>query len=289
MATSGNSSEKDRSEIVIDGRQNTIALSIAHLLIGLFPNDTVRDLLNAILDALTQPEFDYWGEVKDEVMLLVGQYINEHNINQVEVYQEDLQTLMRRYNDAPVDSDGTYPDKNQQAAALSTSIITHRYLIEAAVLPQSMILHFEDISSIHIVVLKDAAETYSFEGYPPSQWWVDLDKQLEHYIAYAEYLEESLRTWRISVLTCETYTSGNYVVFMARDGVTGEESECRELEGTTGCENHCANFVTHKSIEVEKFLLVKTMDVISAWKELKQQTEEIIGSASGFYDPRNEK
>lgn len=68
-----------------------------HQLIGLIPNQTVQELLNVIIDTLTQEEFDYWGEVKDEVMLLVGQYINEHNMNQIEVYQDDLVTLMDRY------------------------------------------------------------------------------------------------------------------------------------------------------------------------------------------------
>lgn len=64
---------------------------------------------------------------------------------------------LRRYNEAPAESDN-YPDKNQQATALSTSIIAHRYLVEAALLPESMILHFQDISSIHTVVLKVSGE-----------------------------------------------------------------------------------------------------------------------------------
>lgn len=67
-----------------------------HQLVGLIPNQTVQQLINVIIDTLTKEEFDYWGEVKDEVMLVVGQYINEHNMNQVEVYQEDLVTLMDR-------------------------------------------------------------------------------------------------------------------------------------------------------------------------------------------------
>lgn len=62
-------------------------------------------------------------------------------------------STLHRYLSAPEESDN-YPDKNQQASALSTSIITHRYLVEAAVYPESMILHFEDISSIHALVLK---------------------------------------------------------------------------------------------------------------------------------------
>ena len=61
--------------------------------------------------------------------------------------------LLPRYSEAPVESN-TYPDKNVQAAALSTSVISHRYLTEAALEKESMILHFEDIASIHIVILK---------------------------------------------------------------------------------------------------------------------------------------
>lgn len=273
----------------IDGKENTIATAVAHQLNGEFPGETVLELLMAILVALRTPEFDYWGEVKDEVIAMVGQYINQHNINQVEVYQEDLQTLMYRYYQAPVETNGTYPNKNQQAAALSTSIIAHRYLIEAAVLPQSMILHFEDISSIHIVVLKDAAETYSFEGYPPSQWWVDLSEELDHYIAYAKYLSTTLREWRIGMLTCDSHSSGKYVIYVASDAVTGEVSECKELEGTTGCENHCKNFFDHKNLEVDKFLSVKMVDVVAAWEQLKVEADDIIGQVSSYYDPKGNK
>lgn len=76
--------------------ETTIALAIVHQLIGLVPDETVQQLLYVILEALTTQDFDYWGEVKDEVMSLVGQYINEHNMNQVKVYQKDLATLIDR-------------------------------------------------------------------------------------------------------------------------------------------------------------------------------------------------
>ena len=76
--------------------ETTIALAIVHQLIGLIPDETVQQLLIVILEALNEEDFDYWGEVKDEVMALVGQYINEHNMNQVKVYQKDLATLIDR-------------------------------------------------------------------------------------------------------------------------------------------------------------------------------------------------
>ncbi|XP_050711388.1 uncharacterized protein LOC126995666 [Eriocheir sinensis] len=289
-STSGAAVPKPRDTEVIDGRTTTIALAIVHQLVGLIPNETVQQLINVIIDTLTQEEFDYWGEVKDEVMLVVGQYINEHNMNQVEVYQEDLVTLLDRYNRAPVESD-SYPDKNQQAAALSTSIITHRYLVEAALLPESMILHFEDISSIHVVVLKDAADTYSYEGMSPSRWWVDLDEELEHYIAYGRSLRTSLREKRIGLVTCDVdradkTCSSCYDTFVARDGVTGEESVCKQLHGNTECESHCDLFLLHKESEVDHFMSTKVNDVISGWEELKELASSNAAAASRYYDPK---
>lgn len=58
-----------------------------------------------------------------------------------------------RYMEAPVES-STYPDKNTVANSLSTSIIANRFLVEAGERPQSMIIHYADIASIHILVLK---------------------------------------------------------------------------------------------------------------------------------------
>ncbi|XP_042216951.1 uncharacterized protein LOC121862700 [Homarus americanus] len=276
----------------IDGKNTTIALAIIHQLIGLIPNETVKALLFTIIDALTKKDFDYWGEVKDDVAALVGQYINAHNMHQVEVYQTDLVSLMERYNNAPVESD-IYPDKNHQAAALSTSIITHRYLIEAAELPQSMILHFEDISSIHVVVLKDAAVTYSFEGHEPSRWWVDLDEELDHYITYGKKLEGNLHEWRQAMISChETYNDNSrpwlgakYDTFIVTDLVTGEVSTCKQLEGTHDCENHCDLYRQHKENEVGMFTAAKVNSVLDTWVELKNVSSHYAGQASRFYNP----
>ncbi|XP_037794772.1 LOW QUALITY PROTEIN: uncharacterized protein LOC119590084 [Penaeus monodon] len=290
------SSPLPKEHEVIDGRKTTIALAIAHQLLGLIPNETVQELLNTILDALDQEAFDYWGQVKDEVTALVGDYINAHNMHQVEVYQQDLQTLMDRYNQAPVESD-SYPDKNQQAAALSTSIIAHRYLVEAAELPQSMILHFEDISSIHVIVLKDAAETYSFPDLPPSRWWVDLDEELDHYIAYGKSLKvdlgkledgeghvpEGLRGRLVYQLGVDWRRVLRYVHGQRR--VTGEESTCTQLHGTQDCETHCDVFKAHKEQEVTVFLSAKVNDVIAAWEQLKEIAAANAAVASRYYDP----
>lgn len=283
--TSVGSSPLPQEEEIIDGRKTTIALAISHYLVGLIPNETVQDLLNSILAVFEEEEFDYWGIVKEQVEQVVGAYINEHNMHQVEVYQSDLETLLDRYNKAPVESDGTYPDKNQQAAALHASIITHRYLTEAAKYPESMILHFEDISSIHAVVLKDAAETYSFEGLPPSAWWIDLNDAMDHYIAYGTDLRSSLATWRMEQVTCEVVTGSKFDEYIARDLVTGEESKCLEVHGTESCTNHCDFFTQYKQHDLDLFMANKVNDVIAAWKELKQLAEENVVGASRYHDP----
>nr|XP_053648333.1 uncharacterized protein LOC128699627 [Cherax quadricarinatus] len=290
MVTLTATAPRTTSEI-IDGKQTTIALAVAHLLIGLIPNETVQGLLVTIIDALTQEDFDYWEEVKDDVTALVGQYINEHNMHQVEVYQNDLVTLMDRYNNAPVSSD-TYPDKNQQATALSTSIVTHRYLIEAAELPQSMMLHFEDISSIHVTVLKDVAETYSVEGHPPSRWWVDLDEELDHYIGYGRGLQVDLRDWRLGMVICSVDVVGvfrRYDVYTATDLVTGEVSTCQQLHGADDCSDHCALFRQHKANEVQVFMAAKVDDVLSSWELLKNISSVYAATSSRFYDPVRER
>ncbi|KAG0712794.1 hypothetical protein GWK47_017676 [Chionoecetes opilio] len=296
-ASLGAAAPKPFATETIDGRKTTIALAIVHQLIGLIPDETVQQLLSVILEALMKEDFDYWGEVKDEVMALVGQYINGHNMNQIEVYQEDLTTLVDRYNKAPAES-ATYPDKNKQAATLSTSIITHRYLVEAATLPESMILHFQDISSIHIVVLKDAAETYSYEGMPPSRWWVDLDEELQHYIAYGKGLKKGLREKRLALVTCHVDHASSlctsfewagaqcYDTFTASDAVNGEMSVCKQLPGSSDCEEHCDLFRAHKEYEVDLFMSSKVNDVISGWEHLKEIASSNADMASRYYDPR---
>ena len=56
-------------------------------------------------------------------------------------------------------SDGTYPDKNIVADSITTSIITNRFLVEAALMPWSMAIHFTDIASVHILILKVCGES----------------------------------------------------------------------------------------------------------------------------------
>lgn len=73
----------------------TIALAAAHQIQGTV-TETVIDLLGAIIEALTQEEIDYWGEVEADVVAMVGEYVNAQNMVQVRIYQEDLVDLMYR-------------------------------------------------------------------------------------------------------------------------------------------------------------------------------------------------
>merc|ERR1719452_441301 len=64
------------------------------------------------------------------------------------------------YKRSPVHGDGSYPSKNTQADAIHSSIVTNRYLVEAAEMPWSLSLHLVDIASVHLMILKDAAKSY---------------------------------------------------------------------------------------------------------------------------------
>lgn len=62
--------------------------------------------------------------------------------------------IIHSYERSPVEGDGTYPNKNVQADAITTSIISNRFLVEAALMPWSLTLYFVDIASVHLMILK---------------------------------------------------------------------------------------------------------------------------------------
>lgn len=62
--------------------------------------------------------------------------------------------------------------------------------------------------------------------------------------------------------------------------MTGEESECVQLEGTDSCEQHCSLFYQHKSHEVDVFMSAKVNDVLDAWQELKDLADQYASTAS---------
>jgi hypothetical protein len=61
--------------------------------------------------------------------------------------------MCSRYGHAPVSS-STYPDKNTVANSVSTAIVANRFLVEAVEWPYSMMLHYADIASMHLMVLQ---------------------------------------------------------------------------------------------------------------------------------------
>ena len=65
-----------------------------------------------------------------------------------------MNVIIISYKRSPVHGDGSYPSKNTQADAIHSSIVTNRYLVEAAEMPWSLSLHLVDIASVHLMILK---------------------------------------------------------------------------------------------------------------------------------------
>jgi len=282
------------SLIPIDGHNTTIAQATAKEITPWQIAFSLLDLVISIIRAVNAPEFDYWGNVQAEVEALVGDWINAHNMHQIEAYERDLETLMLRYVEAPAES-ATYADKNQQAAALSTSIIAHRYLVTSGDLRFSLILHFEDIASQHVAVLTDAAETYSTDA-KPSQWWVDVDAELGGYLEYLETSEQEFRDFRMGQIECyEQYNQCGrtaeqrkktcYDIFTITDGVTGESSECKQLAGSGECADHCETYRQHREQEIDAFVKDKVRPVEKSWKDLQAYAQTFTPTASRYYTP----
>ena len=74
----------------------TIATATAKQMSGFSAALSFADLIYSIIVAFNEPAFDYWANVKEEVEALVSTYINEHNMNKVEAFEGDLETLLLR-------------------------------------------------------------------------------------------------------------------------------------------------------------------------------------------------
>jgi len=286
-----------RDPIVIDGSDTTIALAVAKIT----PEDIIKELLElatAIVHALNQPKFDYWGNVEDDVKLVVGSYINNHSIHQVELFSKDLQTLLLRYAEAPAHS-SDYADKDHQAAALNMAILSHRFLVMSGDLKFSLILHFQDIAAMHLSVLQDAAETYSTNT-STSQWYVDLNEALGGYITYLTNTTEQLDTFRTGAIKCvikkgDCTTVQNdegvvqwttcYDVYSIYDYVTGHKDVCKQLAGRTDCVDTCADYKAHIQQQMGEFLAAKVTPVQQSWEHLYNMTKPLVPKASRFYNP----
>jgi len=280
--------------LVIDGTDTTIALGAIDSIDPSVIIQKLISLVKAIIAALKAPKFDYWGNVKMDVELLVGSYINNHSISQVEHFSHDLQTLLLHYAEAPVNS-STYPDKDKQAAVLNMAILSTRNVVMSGDLKYSLILHFEDIASMHLAVLKDAAETYSTQT-KPSRWYVDLNNTLEDYITYVKNTTAELSTFRMNAIKCVTHKCNPsltaednvertcYDVYDIYDYVTGHKDECKSLPDRTDCANACSDYKVHIQQQLDNFTSEKITPVQNSWENLFNFTKNIAPKASKFYN-----
>ncbi|XP_066989499.1 uncharacterized protein [Macrobrachium rosenbergii] len=288
----------------IDGKLITVGIAIAKYLAGLIPYPGVSALIIAIIDAWTpNPEDNYWDHIKENVAEMCGEFINDHNLKQVEVYKGDLIDLLHRYERAPIISDGTYPDKNMMANALSTSIIANRFLIEAAEMPWSMSIDFVDVSSVHILILKDAAETYSSSG-EVSKWWGDLSTELHHYIKYGVMLQNVTKQWRDCQIECQFQRATQacldfrwmgitcYDKFEIIDHVDSHSETCYQVHPDSpdqgSCASFCKNYQTHIDQSSQKWFYQNVGSVVEEMESLKVKADEMAQHVSKYYNTYTE-
>jgi len=286
--------------IVIDGKGTTIALASIGSIDPAVIIQKLISLVKAIIAALKAPRFSYWENVKDDVKLVVGSYINNHSISQVEHYQDDLQTLLLRYVNAPAYSTD-YADKDHQAAALNINIMSHRFLVMSGDLKYSLILHFEDIAAMHISVLKDVAQVYSGNG-SYSRWYYDLNEQLKGYITYLNDTTNELDKFRVGAMDCDvkngtcvtrqapskqtvTECYDRYTIY---DYVNGYKDHCDQLKGRTDCVDFCSNYKVHVQKDVDQFAAAKINPVRESWVKLYNFTQSIISNTSQYYNVERE-
>ncbi|TOF87853.1 hypothetical protein CGJ15_24880, partial [Vibrio parahaemolyticus] len=286
----------------IDGTLITVGFAVAKFLAGLVPYPTVSALLLAIINAWEpKPEDNYWEHVRDNVAQVCGDFINEHNMNQVEVYKQDLVSLLNKYSRAETVSDGSYPDKNTLADSITTSIITNRYLVEASEMPWSMIIDFADIAGIHILILKDAADSYTEVGGEVSRWWVDLSRQLQHYIDYGIWLQKETMRWRNTQIECYfdeadgsclafQWTSLTcYDLYKITDTVRDYTETCKQLHADNNEDGSCASFCDLYQTQVDRdaalWLNANLDTLVDDWAFLKLKADALATQASRYYNP----
>ncbi|XP_068223852.1 uncharacterized protein [Palaemon carinicauda] len=288
----------------IDGKLITVGIAIAKYLAGLIPYPGVSALIIAIIDAWSpKPGDNYWEQIRENVAEMCGEFINDHNLKQVEVYKSDLIDLLHRYDRAPVISDGTYPDKNMMANALHTSILTNRFLIEAAEMPWSMSIDFVDVSNVHVLILKDAAETYSSPG-QVSKWWHDLSNELYHYIKYGMMLQNVTMDWRNCQIECRIDRASQacldfrwmgitcYDKFEIIDHVNDHREACSQIHPDNpdqgSCVHFCQNYQTHIDQSSQKWFYENVGSVVHEMEVLKVKADEMAKHVSVFYNTYNE-
>ncbi|XP_071549152.1 uncharacterized protein [Panulirus ornatus] len=276
---------RPRQDVVIDGKETTIGLAIAYHFRGIV-TDTMEifRMVLAILHPATpgSDDQDYFHLIEENVERVVGDYVDHHNMAQLVVYKDSLGSLLQRYMEAPVTS-AIYPDKNTIANSLSTSIIANRFLVEAGERPQSMIIHYADLASIHLLVLKDAAETYTTWWAGVSRWWIDLNIQLDHYISYGHDLQNTIVDWRNDMLDCTYDEGGKYDVWTVVDRVEGITDICRQLHGTNTCDNHCQAYQVNMNRKVSQFVWEYMGKALAEWEGLKVKATQMAAHATRYY------
>jgi len=271
----------------IDGILETVGLAIARWLADQIPIHQISDLINAILDAwvVHEHKVNYWENVENNVKQTCGKFINQQNIDDVIQYKADVQTMLETYKNSPVHGDGTYPDKNTQADAITTSIINKRYLIEAAVEPWSMSLHFVDIASVHIMILKDAAESYSFPNQKPSQWWQDVSSEIAHYDEYSQQLHNATVGFRQNEIICNIKKGFEHDTYTMEDRVTGRTDSCIQKHNTDSCSNACQMFQEETVVAYNKWYDSFVAKPVTAWRVLKKKADSMASIASEKRNP----
>jgi len=271
----------------IDGILETAGLAIAKWLAGQIPIPVIGDLIDAIVNAwvVHEQKAHYWEHVEENVKQTCGQFINQKNIDQVLVYKDDVSRMLQTYKRAPVHGDGTYPDKNTVADAVTTSVISNRFLVEAALMPWSMTLHFVDIASVHVMILKDAAESYSVPGEAPSQWWKDLSHELGHYDNYSQALYNETIKFRESNIQCKLDKGLFHDTYTMTDHVTGKTGSCKQEHNSGSCSGACQNF-QDAAIKVFNAWFNKFVGGPRAtWQQLKQEADKKAFIASSKRTP----
>jgi len=275
----------------IDGILETVGLAIARWLADQIPIHQISDLINAILDAwvVHEHKIHYWENVEDNVRQTCGKFINQQNLDDVLTYKADVQRMLDIYKRAPVHGDGSYPDKNTQADAITTSIIANRYLVEAAVEPWSLSLHFVDIASVHLMILKDAAKSYSFPNQPASQWWKDLSNEIEHYDEYSQHLYNATLGFRQNEVICSIDKGWTKDTFTMTDRVTGKSDTCIQnhpKDGQTGsCSQACEQFQQELINSFDKWYSSFIARPVGAWRVLKKEADKNAAVAGSKRNP----
>jgi len=272
------------SPIVIDGINNTVALTLDsyfHFNITVIFEEVVEWIANAI-DPPPTADIDYFKVIEANVRTMVGDYVNQHNIDQILVWRKSLADLLVRYSKAPRSSQ-TYTDKNSAADSFHANMKINSNLYEAMEQPDSLMLYFADLAALDIAVLRDASMNYSTPT-KTSMWWVDLDDMLGHYISYGTNLTNHLVTWRKTMVDCQIQKCKwfapaeligapelkCYDIYTVTDEVAKLRDVCKEIHGEHGCDRTCDDYMVEMNETVDEFIEKYLGKPMEGWKELKK-------------------